>query len=40
MEEYYINYYKKLGYNILNRHKAGSLGGSFGGYKQEIVEHL
>ena len=36
MEEYYINYYKKLGYNILNKTKAGSLGGP--GIK--IVEHL
>ena len=36
MEEYYINYYKKLGYNILNKAKSGSLGG----FGIKIVEHL
>ena len=35
-EEYFINQYKNIGYKLLNIRK----GGSFGGYKQEIVEHL
>ena len=28
MEEYYVNYYKSLGYNLLNKNKTGAIGRS------------